>query len=87
MTDVDQGAEIARLQARVQELEAELTEVHRRTNAIVAEAQEQLQWFARWHVDLNALMARPGADVARELLRRTRAVLRRLRTIKRRFFG
>jgi predicted trehalose synthase len=87
MTDVNERAEIDRLRARVAELEAELAEVHVRTNGIVAEAQTKLYWFERWHVDVNALMEKPGAEQARELLRRIRAVLRHVRKAKRRLLG
>ena len=32
-----------------------------RANAAVAAAQERAYWLERWHLDLNALMRRPGA--------------------------
>ena len=53
-------AENERLRARVAALEAELVEVQARTNAAVAEWQERAYWLDRWHLDLNALMRRPG---------------------------
>ena len=40
-----------------------------RTNATVARAQERAYWLDRWHVDLNALMARPARAQFRALLR------------------
>ena len=58
-----------------------------RANAAVASAQERAYWLERWHVDLNALMRRPGAAQFRALLRAVRAVARALRRIKRRLAG
>jgi hypothetical protein len=87
MTDDSQAVEIARLQTRVQELEAELAEQQRRTNAIVADSQERLYWLDRWHIDLNALMARPGAGVLRGVLGFLRPVLRLVRGGIRRLTG
>lgn len=54
-------AEIEALRARVAELEAQLAEQQRATNELVARSQEKLYWLERWHVDLDRLMARPGA--------------------------
>ena len=75
------------LQAEVQRLnslEAELVETQARANAAVAEWQERAYWLDRWHVDLNALMRRPGATQLRGALRAIRAVAWRLKRIKRR---
>jgi hypothetical protein len=87
MSEGDQEEEVARLRARVAELEEELQETQRRTNLIVAEAQEQLRWLERWHIDINALMEKPGADAVREWLRRLRKVVRVLRNAKRKVLG
>lgn len=85
VTETDeQQAEIERLQARVAALEAELVEQAARTERIVAEAQERAYWLDRWHLDLNALMRKPGAAEARWLFRAFRAVVRRLKTLKHR---
>ena len=73
-----------RLQARVAALEAELVETQARTNAIVAQTQERVYWLDRWHLDLNALMRRPGAAELRGALRGMRAVSRTIRRAKRR---
>jgi len=73
-------AENERLRTRVASLEAELVETQARTNAIVAQTQERVYWLDRWHLDLNALMRRPGAAE----LRGMRAVTRKLRQAKRR---
>ncbi len=57
----EREAENERLRARVAALEAELVEVQARTNAAIAKWQERAYWLDRWHLDLNALMRRPGA--------------------------
>jgi len=77
-------AEIERLRARVAALENELVEVQARANAAVAAAQERAYWLERWHVDLNALMRKPGAREFRALLRAIRTVMRQLKKLKRR---
>ncbi len=77
-------AEVQRLRARVNSLEAELVETQARANAAVAEWQERAYWLDRWHVDLNAVMRRPGAAQLRGALRAIRAVAWRLKRIKRR---
>jgi hypothetical protein len=73
-----------RLRARVAALEAELVETQARTDAVVGEWQERAYWLDRWHLDLNALMRRPGAAELREVLRAVRAVMWRLKRLKRR---
>ena len=45
-----------------------------KANAAVAAAQERAYWLERWHVDLNALMRKPGAAQFRALLRAVRWV-------------
>ena len=77
-------AENERLRTRVASLEAELVETQARTNAIVAQTQERVYWLDRWHLDLNALMRRPGAAELRGALRGIRAVSRAIRRAKRR---
>jgi hypothetical protein len=77
-------AETERLRVRVAALESELVEVQARANAAVAEWQERAYWLDRLHIDLNALMARPGAKEVRGVLRAVRAVYWRLKRIKRR---
>ena len=78
------AAELDRLRARVAELERELIEVQARANAAVAAAQERAYWLERWHIDLNALMRKPGAREFRAILRAMRAVARQGRKLKRR---
>jgi hypothetical protein len=79
----DLQAENERLQGRVRELEAELLEVQARANAAVAEWQERAYWLDRWHVDLNALMRKPGASEFRAGLRAVRAVARFFKRLRR----
>lgn len=76
-------AENERLRARAAALEAELVEVQARANAAVAQWQERAYWLDRWHVDLNALMKRPGAAEFRALLRAMRSVGRAYKRLKR----
>jgi hypothetical protein len=84
---VDERAELEALRARVGALEAERAELLRSTSAAVAAAQRRVYWLDRWHVDLNALMARPAADRVRALARTVRTPLRLARTLKRRLLG
>jgi cell division septum initiation protein DivIVA len=77
----EQQQEIERLRARVAQLEQELVEQAERSNRVVSEAQEQLYWLERWHVDLNALMRKPGAAQFRAAIRAARAVVRRVRAV------
>jgi hypothetical protein len=76
--------ENAALRARVSELEQQLGEQARRTNEIVAGAQDRAYWLDRYHVDLNAIMALPGMGALRALLRAIRVPLRMARQLKRR---
>jgi hypothetical protein len=75
----DDASEIERLRARIAALEAELAEVHARTNAAIAAAQERAYWLDRWHIDANDLMRRRGAAELRALVRAVRGVVRSLR--------
>lgn len=82
-TETDQQTEIEQLRARVAALEAELLEQAARTERIVAQAQERAYWLDRWHLDLNALMRKPGAAELRALVRAVRKVVRGLKKVKR----
>ena len=84
MSDGAEQLELERLRARVAALESELIEVQARANAAVAAAQDKAYWLERGHVDLNALMKKPGAAEFRALLRAVRALARQFRRIKRR---
>jgi len=81
--ELELQAEVERLRARVAALEAELVEVQERANASVAEWQERAYWLDRWHLDLNALMRRPGAAELRAAVRVVRDVVRAFRRAKR----
>jgi hypothetical protein len=71
-----QTAEIARLRARVVELETQLIEVEAWADRVVADAQERLYWLDRWHLDLNRLMERPGVSQLSAAVRIARAAYR-----------
>jgi hypothetical protein len=77
-------AELEALRRRVAELDAELAEQARRTNALIGATQERVYWLDRWHLDLNALMARPGASELRQVVRAVRSVVRLAMRLKRR---
>ncbi len=76
--------ELAQLRARVQELESELFEAQSRANQAVAQWQERAYWLDRWHLDLNAVMEKPGASEFRALVRSVRSVLWAFRRARRR---
>jgi hypothetical protein len=80
-------AELEALRARIAELERERAEEIARASAAVAAAQQRTYWLDRWHLDLNALMKRPGARELRAALRIARAVVRRVRSVRRRLLG
>lgn len=82
--ETEPTGEVERLRARVAELERELIEVEDWANRTVGAAQERMYWLDRWHLDLNALMRRRGADEFRASLRVVRAVFRSMRRLKRR---
>ncbi|MBJ7473094.1 MAG: hypothetical protein JHD16_17445 [Solirubrobacteraceae bacterium] len=84
---VDLTAENARLQARVDQLEQEISDLRASTAATVASAQETLYWFERWGLDFNSIMSRPEAEQARKTFRALRSVYRRLVHFKRRITG
>lgn len=79
--------ELEELRARVHELEAELAEQARRSAAIVARSQEKLYWLERWHVDLDTVMAKPGAVPALEALKTVRSGARSVKRFQRRLRG
>jgi hypothetical protein len=79
--------ELARLRARVADLERELVEVQERANAAVASAEERAYWLDRWHVDLNAVMREPAAQRLYSAVHWAHGVIRRARRAKRRLLG
>lgn len=80
-------AELAALRARVAELEEQLAEQTQATARLVADAQEKLYWLERWHVDLDRLMARPGAIPALNAVRALRKAAWAVRRRKRLLLG
>ncbi|HET6870737.1 MAG TPA: hypothetical protein VFH80_32800 [Solirubrobacteraceae bacterium] len=76
--------EIARLRERVASLEAQLLETEAWANRVVAEAQDRTYWLDRWHLDLNALMRRRGAEA---LARSARAVYRAAAKLKQHYLS
>ncbi|HTD09742.1 MAG TPA: hypothetical protein VK680_12705 [Solirubrobacteraceae bacterium] len=86
-TEQQLQAELERLRARMQALELELVEVQTHANSVVAEWQDRVYWLERWHLDLNALMRRPGAAEFRTAVRAVRAVVRAAKKTKRRLQG
>lgn len=87
MSAVDEQSELEALRARVAALEREHAAQIAAANAAVGQAQERLYWLDRWHLDLNALMARRGAAEVRALVRMARAPVRLVRRAKRRLQG
>jgi hypothetical protein len=83
----DERAELEALRARVAELERERAEQMAATSAALARAQERAYWLDRWHLDLNALMAKPGAAEFRALIRLARYPVRLVRRAKRTLLG
>ena len=81
-----EAEEVARLHARVAELESELSVQAARTNTVLADAQRRLYWLDRLDLDLDVTLARPpvrlgllAALAAVRRLRRVRGRIRRLR--------
>lgn len=80
---MSEQAEIDQLRARVADLEAQLAEQARATNATVARAQEQLYWLERWNVDLDRVMQRRSAQLALSSLKVLRGGYRRAKRLSR----
>ncbi|WP_354699215.1 hypothetical protein DSM112329_04925 [Paraconexibacter sp. AEG42_29] len=83
----DNPSEVEILRAHVAELEQQLAEQSRATNAIVARSQEKLYWLERWHIDLDRIMAKPGAVPALEAVKKLRGGVRAAKKAKRRLAG
>jgi hypothetical protein len=83
----DRDTEITALRARVAELETQLEQHQRDTAQLVARSQDKLYWLERWHVDLDRVMAKPGAVPALEALRASRGVVWSFRRFVRRLRG
>jgi hypothetical protein len=52
----DESEEVERLRARLTVLEEQRFELHARTNARVAAAQDRAYWLERWGLDLDAVL-------------------------------
>ena len=83
----DERTQLETLRLRVLELERERAEELAAANAAIAELQERVYWLDRWHLDLNALMARKGASELRALVRMARKPVRLVRLAKRKLLG
>lgn len=79
--------ELEQLRVRVAELETELADQSRRSAAVVARSQEKLYWLERWHIDLDKVMAKPGAVPALEALKSVRSGVRSVKRFTRRARG
>ena len=79
----DNATEVERLRRRVAELEAQLEQQSRATNAIVARSQEKLYWLERWQIDIERVMGRRSAQVALEAVKRVRGVVWALKRARR----
>jgi hypothetical protein len=58
------GAEVERLRERVAQLEDELASLQAWANGVVAEAQKQVYWLDRLHLDLDPIMRHVPFDFA-----------------------
>jgi hypothetical protein len=58
------AAEIARLRGRIDQLEDELAALQAWANAVVADAQKQVYWLDRLHLDLDPIMRHVPLDFA-----------------------
>jgi hypothetical protein len=79
--------EVERLRERIAALEEQLADQAARTNRAIAAAQERIKWLDRWQVDLNPVMERPAAEVARKVFRALRSVYRQFVLLTRRLRG
>lgn len=77
MSEAPEELEVLRRQ--VAAFEADTAEMRRRSRAAVAQAERQAAWLDELDVDLNALMAKRGADELRALFRGARAAYRFVR--------
>lgn len=80
-------AENEQLKATIEALEQELVDVQTRANAAVAKWEERAYWLDRLHIDLNAMMERPGANEVRVTLKLVRELYWKLKRLVRRLRG
>jgi hypothetical protein len=74
--------EVDALREQVAALEDELADRAARTNDALAAAQDRTYWLDRWHLDLNALMRRPGMVRLWKLMPLARGAYRGMRTAR-----
>jgi hypothetical protein len=86
-SEQDLRTENERLRERLAALESELLEVQMSANKAVAEWQDRAYWLERWHLDLNALMRKPGASEFRAALRAVRSLARAFKRLKQQLSG
>jgi hypothetical protein len=60
----NEGADVARLRGRIDQLEDELAALQAWANAVVADAQKQVYWLDRLHLDLDSIMRHVPVDLA-----------------------
>jgi hypothetical protein len=65
-----ESTEVERLRARVAQLEDELVALQAWANRVVADAQKQVYWLERLHLDLDPIMRHVPIDFAVDLYRR-----------------
>ena len=76
-------SEVEELRAQVAELERRLVDQAERANLAVAAAEDRAYWLDRYHVDLNAIMARRSAQRAVAVAGVFRRALRQARRLRR----
>ena len=81
-TEDDRSNEVEDLRERVAALESELADRAARANDALAAAQDRTYWLDRWHLDLNALMARPVPARLWKLMPAARAAYRGVRSAR-----
>ena len=66
------STEVARLRGRIDQLEDELAALQAWANAVVADAQKQVYWLDRLHLDLDPIMRHVPFDFALGVYRKFR---------------
>lgn len=77
----DADVEVARLQVQVAQLQDELAAVQAWANAVVADAERQVYWLDRLHLDLDPIMRRLPVDFARDVYRKVRGAYQSARRL------
>ena len=82
-TETEQ-TEVEALRAQVAALQDQVAAQSAFINRIVAWTQERTYWLERWHLDLDAVMRKPGVPQAVAAARVARGGMRRLKHAQRR---